>query len=378
MLNSKLETTKELVDKARATALDYNSGKLKQEEAKNIFDALSQIYSTKYLMFNSGLALEGADSIDYQNIYDDGYMPQGLTRVGYQTFISAYNHDGSEARLYVYGPNGKCEYKVVLDTKAHVGGISYDEKNHVLLVTGDKGAVNAYSLDGLNRVKANISKAGYAGDTPPTIDLKRSDNSTIILNSNINMNYQQLANGNATTKYNSATTYYDNETGKIYIARFANDGKIICGNVKYDAASGTYNMENATTASIDNAVQGISIYHRDDKTYLVESRSYGANQAMVTVRDITDGIDNSKIVGSQSLGKTTHYSEGIFVDDRGQGTVLFERGSSSNESNNLTKNIDINRIIDEANGQAPTLTIKTDSYDKGAAEDQKEGYKMYY
>ena len=61
--------------------------------------------------------------MNYQNIIEDKYTPQGLTIIEDNYFISAYKKH-SPSRIYIYNKD-KCLGKIILDNKAHVGGISY-------------------------------------------------------------------------------------------------------------------------------------------------------------------------------------------------------------------------------------------------------------
>lgn len=299
------------------------------------------------------------ENVNYINIYNEKYTPQGLIVIGNQVFITAYSKDKKNSKIYVYDTNNPNKnYSVVLDNNSHLGGITYDEENHVLLITGAKGSVNAYSLDAINNASRNVKKDAV-------LDIK--DNPNIKLNSNINMNYNIMDSGKTTTGYNAATVYYDNKDKKMYIAQFSNDGKMVTGDVKYDKATGTYSLENATTSNIDSSIQGISTYHKDNKTYLIESRSYGSNKSNLTVRDITNGVENSTIVGSKSLGH--EYSEAIHVDDKGKALILYEGGKFGQYDN--TEMVDINNLISKGNGKVAKMSVDT-SYDKGY--ESKDGY----
>ena len=282
--------------------------------------------------------------------------------IGDQVLITAYSKDKKNSKIYVYNTNNPNKnYSVLLDNNSHLGGITYDEENHVLLITGAKGHVNAYSLDAINNASLTAKKN-------EVLDI--ADNQNFKLNSTINMNYNMMDSGKTTTGYNAATVYYDNKDKKMYIAQFSNDGKMVTGDVKYDKATGTYSLENASTSNIDSSIQGISTYHKDDKTYLVESRSYGSNKSHITVRDISNGVDNSTVVGSKNLGH--EYSEAIHVDDNGKALVLYEGGKFGQYEN--TEMVDINDLIKNGNGKATKLNVET-KYDKGY--ETKEGYDIY-
>lgn len=375
MLREKLEFVKTIAEEAKEIISSYNNDESSTFSIEARIFGLALAYNNKFnSQYREGDAL--SSTLNYENIYKDGFVPQGITVVGNQVFITAYSKNEENSRIYVY-EDGKCQYRVALDTDAHVGGVTYDEKNKVLLVTGSKGAINAYSVDVMKMLANDLNKNKNDNSSSPIIDLTNTRNSTAILNSNINMNYEQLSSGYTTTGYNSASVYYDNETGKVYIARFSNDGKMITGDAIYNPTTGTYNLENPKTVNIDNGVQGINIYHRDGKTYLVESRSFGTQDGEITVRDITDGIENSKVIGS----KTIHnYSEGTFTGSDGNSTIVFETGKAGLEDkkyNHQTDTININKIIDEANGESWDIKNIDATYDKGDASASENGYNTH-
>ena len=69
---------------------------------------------------------------------------------------------------------------------------------------------------------------------------------------------------------------------------------------------------------------------------------------MITVRDITDGIDKSKVIGSKSI--SGFGSEGIEVNNAGIATIVYE--SPPEFAVELhTRSVDINEIIKENNGE---------------------------
>ena len=367
-IRGRLETASDIAEYSKSLIDRYNSSEVEEFIVKGLLLSSLGTYSYKYLSdTKKGNAL--INDYNYNIIYADGYTPQGVTIVGNKVYITAYTKDkDKKSKIYVFDLNDETNYYTVkLDNNSHVGGVTYDEANKVLLITSKKGAVNAYSLATMTELASIAQKGAYEGG-PIEIDLSDAQNSSIKLNSNINMNYETLANENTTTGYNSATTYYDNKSGKIFIVKFGREGKIISGDVEYDKVTGTYNIVNAETTTADSGIQGISTYHKDGKTYLVESRSYGSNSSQITVRDITNGINNSEVIGTKTMDDK--YSEGIFVDNSGKATIIYEKGDHKDS----TETIDINEIISEHNGKVPEIKIETDKYEIGDAEKSPVGY----
>ena len=360
-LKIKLEDSAKIAKRQKEIAELIDKGKIHSGLAVLLLKRLSLAYSQKHKN-KYKLGTTPDDNVNYTNIYKENYTPQGLIVIGDQVLITAYSKDKKNSKIYVYNTNNPNKnYSVLLDNNSHLGGITYDEENHVLLITGAKGHVNAYSLDAINNASLTAKKN-------EVLDI--ADNQNFKLNSTINMNYNMMDSGKTTTGYNAATVYYDNKDKKMYIAQFSNDGKMVTGDVKFDKSTGTYSLENASTSNIDSSIQGISTYHKDDRTYLVESRSYGSNKSHITVRDISNGVDNSTVVGSKNLGH--EYSEAIHVDDNGKALVLYEGGKFGQYEN--TEMVDINDLIKNGNGKAAKLNVET-KYDKGY--ETKEGYDIY-
>ena len=250
--------------------------------------------------------------------------------------------------------------------KIAVNGINLNiKKGELFALLGTNGAGKTTTIKMLS---------GLILPTSGNIKIENMDmkKDVFIIKGILNVSPQETAIApNLTVKENlefmAGVYQIDNKDKKMYIAQFSNDGKMVTGDVKYDKATGTYSLENATTSNIDSSIQGISTYHKDNKTYLIESRSYGSNKSNLTVRDITNGVENSTIVGSKSLGH--EYSEAIHVDDKGKALILYEGGKFGQYDN--TEMVDINNLISNGNGKVAKMGVDT-SYDKGY--ESKDGY----
>ena len=198
-LKNKLEDSYKIINREREIAEAYNNGQLITEVATFALKRLKNAYFKKY-SDNLKLGSTPENNINYINIYNEGYKPQGMTVIGRQVLITAYASE-KLSKLYIYDLDDENKnYSIILDNQAHVGGITYDEKNHVLLITAGNGDINAYSLDAINNKANNIAKDGI-------IDINSSDGKGIKLNSTININYKNLSNGNVATDYKSSTVY---------------------------------------------------------------------------------------------------------------------------------------------------------------------------
>lgn len=315
--------------------------------------------------------------LKYANIlYKDGFMAQGFTYAGDKVIISAYDVTGAagdsvvgfidilsqglittlkntykavtgkdidnirrNSRLYVFDLNNPDNYyTVLLDGEAHSGGCSYDEKDKLLFVTGSDGAVNVYKFNEMNQ-KAEILK-NENNNNNVTFDLTADGNESIRLKSYININDGKTTNDKA------STVYIDSQTNKVYIGHFTGNKEkayVVEGTLVYDKESNTCKLVDRKEVQLDTGIQGIATFHYGGKTYLVESRSYFL-QSVITVRDITNGLDNSKVIGSiKKEGGMP--SEGIDINSDGIATITYEGLAFK------TSNLDIKEIIKENNGQ---------------------------
>ena len=88
------------------------------------------------------------DSINYSEIKEAGYKAQGVTVIDGEVVITAHKGTKDYSRIYFYDlETGEYNGMIILNNTAHVGGMSYDQVNHILYVTGEEGKVNAYEYD---------------------------------------------------------------------------------------------------------------------------------------------------------------------------------------------------------------------------------------
>ena len=95
-------------------------------------------------------------NLQYPEIINSNFTPQSITTVGNSYLVSAYKV-GEKSRIYIYDKTtNKLTGEIILNNQAHVGGISYDEKNDVLYVSGSKGKVKIYDY---RQIKKNLTKS---------------------------------------------------------------------------------------------------------------------------------------------------------------------------------------------------------------------------
>ena len=67
-------------------------------------------------------------TLKYSKITTEGFTPQSITTAGSNYLVSAYKK-GTNSKIYIYDKvTKKLTGEIILNNRAHVGGISYDEK----------------------------------------------------------------------------------------------------------------------------------------------------------------------------------------------------------------------------------------------------------
>lgn len=178
-------------------------------------------------------------------------VPQGLTISDDYFFISMYDYYHlSNSMINVYDKDGNFVNSCELDNKAHVGGISYDNTNELIWVSSTYGNVDVYrSIDIVNRESAK----------PTYRDL--------YLGSNLR-SYNKL--------FKTAISYLTFYNNTLFVGNFTLSEKGIVKqfDISFDK-NRTVHLTEINRFKVPSLVQGISFYEKDDKTYMILSRSCG-------------------------------------------------------------------------------------------------------
>ena len=204
------------------------------------YDVLLDDITSEYVLVD--------ESVNY--VPQNNYVPQGIALVGDYVLTSNFDYyKDKNSVICVIDKNGELVHKCILDHDAHVGGIAYDEVNGLLFVTGYSGYVLAYDIE----------------------DILHKDKVTAKY-SNINV-------GDGLSNYvypwvNSASfiSIHDNE---LLVGNFSlrNTGKV--KRYKYSIVEDEIQLEYVSSFKIPDMVQGITFYKKDNKEYIIFSRSYG-------------------------------------------------------------------------------------------------------
>ena len=253
-----------------------------------------------------------AIKFDYSNIpeYDANFKPQGVTRVGDYVYVSAHGWGNSNSKLYVFNSDGGYEGYIKLDHNSHVGGITYDEENDILYVTGKDGDILAYD----NRVitAAIDASRGNNGDddNPCLIDLTNIEDRELNNDIAVSCHISIKDLGEAATTY-----YYD---GVLYAATFngIGEGKMRAfkTEVKYVNGQKLVDYVELYTTSMPTLAQGMAVTDYEGKRYLLVSQSMGPIADSRIQVYLFDENGNKELLGF-------HYCqpgiEGISVDEEG-------------------------------------------------------------
>lgn len=290
-----------------------------------------------------------SSSIDYYQIFDDGWVVQGYTRVedesGSRIIISAHPKKEGNARLYIYdAKTGQLETFITLDHNDHVGGISYDSDHQILWVAGDGGTVHSYDYQNIIEIIAERKKGDLSpGETIFDIDVQ--DYEGVEIPNNI-----QIKNLISTDEHPQdgmdSIYYYD---GKLYSCTYSATGELLVTDLTITRNNAGVEIQDntAVVAELNGATQGLAVYEEDGKKYLItaSSASYATSQSRLTKWEMNDG--EIKPVGYRYIDHTG--LEGIEIED-GYVRGVFEQGFSfwnQNQSTEILANV--NDISEPAN-----------------------------
>ena len=223
-------------------------------------------------------------------------VPQGITMNEEYIFLSLYDSlKLSKSMIYVLDYDFNLKRRVLLDTYSHVGGISYDEANNYLWVSGTQGSVCAYEVDDV--LSCSEINAIYKNDKVGS-DL---------------LNY----------KGQKAVSFLYVYKNKLYIGNYTcvNDGTLKVYDI--ECLDGKTNLKYDSKHVIPTMVQGVSFYTLNEQEYIIFSRSCGEDvKSYVQIFKFNDDF-NYKNIESVNL-ELNPMLEQIYVDECGNLCSIFE------------------------------------------------------
>ncbi len=221
----------------------------------------------------------------------DAMVPQGLTKVDDNYLISSYDFNKEQSSIiYVCDEEGSIKCENDLGMKSHVGGIAYDQKNNLVWVAASRGYVNAYCKDEVIdeidcecRYSFNVSEG-----------LK---------------NYMY--------PWKNSISYLAIDGNHLYVGSFALFKNGLVKKYLIENNNGSINLSLVSKFKVPTKVQSLTIYHKDDKDYLLLSRSFGENIPSIlqifTYQEDIDDYTNPKI--NSVCYKTDAMMEQIIIDN---------------------------------------------------------------
>ena len=214
---------------------------------------------------------------NYSEIEKDGFMVQGFTIIDGKYYVSCYkpgvkkadfdnNSDNIKwtnqycSRVYVYDENGKFMSTIILNNVDHVGGITYDTDNNIMIVTGSGGKISAYNYKLINDIFEMGGKE---------INLNSEHLNDISIKSTTN----DIMEG--TNKDQAATIYwYD---GFLYSATYhgLENSDVVKVRIDFNEDKNIIEYNEVNRFNLPKQTQGIAVTEYDEKTYIVTTQSAG-------------------------------------------------------------------------------------------------------
>lgn len=186
--------------------------------------------------------------------FDNGMVPQGIDLNDDYVFVSLYDSFKKKSSvIMIFDYKMNFINKVELNTFSHVGGISFDEANDLLWVSGTYGSVNAYGVRDL---------------------LENASVKPVFFDSSV-------GNGLINFKSQRAVSYLTVCDNKLYVGNYTlfNDG--VLKEYEIIADNGKINLKYIDKIKVPSCVQGASIFGDDNSKYISFSRSFGADKESV-------------------------------------------------------------------------------------------------
>lgn len=204
------------------------------------YDVLMEDITTDYSLI--------AENVNF--IPSGNYIPQGIAVTEEFVLVSSYDYfKDRNSIISIYDKDGNFINKCLLDNDAHVGGLAYDSRNNIVWVTSYYGCIDGYSLEDLINSKKAIPlyKDILVGEGLPNYRYSWLDTASFLAFHN-----DELLVGNF--------SLMDKGKVKRYVFDIKEDKVIL----RY---KGSF--------MIPDKVQGITFHKKNNKEYMLMSRSYG-------------------------------------------------------------------------------------------------------
>lgn len=224
---------------------------------------LSVKYPNIKELYNSSLVNKNVANLlekypDFRNVLseaniripiDGDLIPQGITKVENKIFITYYHENEEDNSIcYVLDEAGKVLNKVNLDINSHVGSISYDAINKMFWIPDKDGILNAYDYNSFINKKYVRAKYRFYNVGNNLLHFKDEEKNDI------------------------ASISIDNNY--IYLGSFSIDYKCIIKRYEIVNKKGKITLKYKNTFKVPSQTQGLTFYERNNKKYMILSKSY--------------------------------------------------------------------------------------------------------
>lgn len=305
---------------------------------KNNFQNVAQTF-VNYDIKATPTQIQNKVDINYSNIVNDGYTPQGLTSNDEFIFISAYKNE-ENSRIYVYNKEtNEFEYSFdALGSKAHTGGLAFDKENNLLFFSAGNGKVRVINWDSINTLTAYLkemdnTKKHINFELMEQMEETYDDIKPYEIKTNdIIIETQDTIDKLRHNDSDSLASYIDFKSGSLYIGSFETKGH---GNlVKYDLEYDKDNEGNVKNITIKNStnyktpslVQGMATYSKNGEDYFIFSESL-AGSARLEAYKIKENNELQKVseISLMEMGNSNFGGiEGIEILDNGDLIGVYE------------------------------------------------------
>lgn len=216
---------------------------------------------------------------------------------------------------------------ITLNHHAHVGGVAYDDLHDALYVTGARGKIHTYSYGRMKQAMVKDRRTSLL-----KLDLSSIDISSIVIsNHGISIRSRDALNAIVS----AATICYFNQT--LYVATCSEVGSLVAYSLEYSNDDREVRMmPKVISRNLPAAIQGIAIYERDSKRYLILSQSCGGCVSAIKKYEFSNGIlifIGQEIVDIPGM-------EGIYVDSFDNITAVFEHSLTTSYVTHVDKLIE--------------------------------------
>lgn len=273
---------------------------------------------------------ENVNFVPYNN-----YIPQGITVMNDYILVTNYDYyKDKNSIICVYDMDGNLVNKCVLGNKAHVGGITYDIDNDLVWVTSYCGMIDAYN------------------------------SSDFLTESNITPLYKDILVGDDLENYRypwldtaSFITYND---GYLYVGNFSLNDKGMVKKYTINIKDDEVILKYVDSFNIPDKVQGIAFYKKDNKDYILFSRSYGTDSP--SVLQIFQYLEDVKNYRSTDLVSVTYRMEPMLEQVAIDGNSLYSLFESNARPYKLIQDKDFDSVpVLDTDEMVKRLELKIDT-----------------